>query len=533
MTARFEADYILDTAISPEKAAATLAGEQSSGTFMAVPGETEELKARSAARVERIEDMGPLPGPALPGATRPDAPHRRYAITLSWPLANTGPSLPNILATVAGNLFELNCVAGLRLTALRMPPEMVAASPGPAFGIAGTRRLSGVEGRPLVGTIVKPSIGLTAEETAAIVATLCEAGIDFIKDDELQADGAVCPFDDRVRAVMRVINDHAGRTGRKVMFAFNLTGEVDEMRRRHDLVLAQGGTCVMASANSLGLTGFLALRRHAELPIHLHRNGWGYLSRHPTLGFDYAAWSVLWRLAGADHMHVNGIRNKFCEGNASVLASARALISPLSAENPAVVMPVFSSGQSALQVHDTWAALGSAIHLGRCRRAQGSSGEAGGTAGNSPERGNGLGACAHTRIQLEAWRDLGGDPGKEVGHTGNRRRRRSARVSASSFRARLPPAISARIARSPVPAEGSRTRSRGVICAAASAASPIGSGVENCWKRSISSERRVCVGKRPATLATSGRSAEGEPARARSARPNFRRKRTSATSPAS
>ncbi len=357
MTARFEADYVLETALAPEKAAATLAGEQSSGTFMAVPGETEALKARSAARAERIEDLGPVGGPALPGAAKPGAQHRRVRVTLSWPLANTGPSLPNILATVAGNLFELNCVAGLRLTALRFPPEMVEASPGPAFGIAGTRRLAGVTGRPLIGTIVKPSIGLSADETAAMVATLCEAGIDFIKDDELQADGAVCPFDERVRAVMRVINAHSDRRGKKVMYAFNLTGEVDEMRRRHDLVAAEGGTCVMASANSLGLTGLLALRRHSALPIHLHRNGWGYLSRHPSLGFDYAAWSALWRLAGADHMHVNGLRNKFCEPDDSVIASARSLLTPMTRERPAVIMPVFSSGQSALQVHDTWAAL--------------------------------------------------------------------------------------------------------------------------------------------------------------------------------
>lgn len=357
MTARFEADYILETSIEPQKAAATIAGEQSSGTFMAVPGETEALKARSAARVERIADLGPVAGASLPGAALPDALHRRVAVTLSWPLENTGISLPNILATVAGNLFELNCVAGLRLTALRFPPEMVAASPGPAFGVDGTRRLTGVTGRPLIGTIVKPSVGLSPEETAAMVETLCAAGIDFIKDDELQADGGVCPFDDRVRAVMRVVNAHAERSGQKVMYAFNLTGEVDEMRRRHDLVLAEGGTCVMASANSVGLAGLLALRRHARLPIHLHRNGWGYLSRHPALGFDYPAWSALWRLAGADHMHVNGIRNKFCEADDSVIASARALLTPMSEDRPSIVMPVFSSGQSALQVHDTWAAL--------------------------------------------------------------------------------------------------------------------------------------------------------------------------------
>ena len=357
MSPRFEADYLLETPIAPEKAAAIIAGEQSSGTFRPVPGETAELKARSAARIEALTDLGPVPGPALPGAGQPHAPHRRVALTLSWPLANTGNSLPNILATVAGNLFELNCVAGLRLTALRFPPELVAASPGPAFGTTGTRALTGVQGRPLIGTIIKPSIGLTPQETAAMVDTLCAAGIDFIKDDELQADGAVCPFDDRVRAVMPVIRAHAERTGRKVMFAFNLTGEVDEMRRRHDLVLAEGGTCVMVSANSVGLTGMLALRRHAQLPIHTHRNGWGYLSRHPALGFDYPAWSALWRLAGADHLHVNGLANKFCEADDSVIASARALAQPLSPTHPATAMPVFSSGQTALQAHGTWAAL--------------------------------------------------------------------------------------------------------------------------------------------------------------------------------
>lgn len=357
MSPRFEADYILETALPVEVAAATIAGEQSSGTFRAVPGETEALKARSAARVVRIDDLGGVEGPSLPGAARPEGPHRRARVTLSWPLANTGPSLPNILATVAGNLFELNCVAGLRLVDLRFPPELVAACPRPAFGVDGTRRLTGVTERPLIGTIIKPSIGLTAEETAAMVATLCDAGIDFIKDDELQVDGEVCPFDARVRAVMAVINAHAQRSGRKVMFAFNLTGEVDEMRRRHDLVLAEGGTCVMVSANSVGLSGMLALRRHAFLPIHLHRNGWGYLSRHPALGFDYSAWSLLWRLAGADHMHVNGLRNKFCEADGSVLASARSLLSPLSGSLPGITMPVFSSGQTALQAFGTWQAL--------------------------------------------------------------------------------------------------------------------------------------------------------------------------------
>jgi ribulose-bisphosphate carboxylase large chain len=135
---------------------------------------------------------------------------------------------------------------------------------------------------------------------------------------------------------------------------------VDEMRARHDVVAAQGGTCVMVSLNSVGLTGLLALRRHARLPIHAHRNGWGALSRHPALGFDYPVWAKLFRLAGADHMHVNGIANKFSETDASVIASARSCLTPMFEGKPCIAMPVFASGQTAMTVHPTWDAMQSA-----------------------------------------------------------------------------------------------------------------------------------------------------------------------------
>jgi ribulose-bisphosphate carboxylase large chain len=354
---RIEADYLIETAFPLQDAAAAMAGEQSSGTFLPVPGETPELKARAAARVVALTDLGPVAAPSLPGA-RGTGPIRRASVTLSWPLTNMGVSLPNVLATVAGNLFELGQFSGLRLTDLRLPPAFAARYPGPAFGVAGTRALTGIPDGPLIGTIIKPSVGLSPDATAAMVDDLCAAGIDFIKDDELQADGPHCPFADRVRAVMAVIRGHADRTGKRVMYAFNLTGEVDEMQARHDLVLSEGGTCVMVSLNSIGLTGMTALRRHSQLPIHAHRNGWGALSRHPALGFSYVAWSKLWRVAGADHLHVNGIRNKFCEDDASSIASARSLLTPLWPEAGYEAMPVFSSGQSALQVHDTWAAMG-------------------------------------------------------------------------------------------------------------------------------------------------------------------------------
>ncbi|MGF6840098.1 ribulose-bisphosphate carboxylase large chain [Paraburkholderia youngii] len=359
MTERIHATYWLETGVDPQEAADVIAGEQSSGTFIALPNETPELKARAGAQVERLERLGHSDTPSLSGGVR----SRRYTqclLELSWPIENFGASLPNLMSTVAGNLFELRQVSGLRLKDLQLPASFAAAYPGPAFGIDGTRRLSGVTRGPLIGTIIKPSVGLSPQETAEQVKELVAGGIDFIKDDELQGDGPHCPFDQRVRAVMRVVNEHAERTGKKVMVAFNLTGDLDQMKRRHDLVLAEGGTCVMAVLNSVGLVGLHELRRHSQLPIHAHRAGWGYLTRCEALGWDYAPWQKLWRLAGADHLHVNGLRNKFSESDDSVITAARAVLAPALDAAPMRAMPVFSSGQTGLQAADTYAAIGCA-----------------------------------------------------------------------------------------------------------------------------------------------------------------------------
>ncbi|MDF1608895.1 ribulose-bisphosphate carboxylase large subunit family protein [Hoeflea sp. YIM 152468] len=357
---RIEADYLIETAFDPAEAAAIMAGEQSSGTFVAVPGETPELKARSAARVEALQLIDETPAPSLPGAGVPSGAkpvYRRAFVTLSWPIENIGPSLTNLVATIAGNLFELKAFSGLRLLDVRLPSAFADKYAGPKFGMEGTRKLSGVHGRPMIGTIIKPSVGLSAEATGDLVGVLADAGIDFIKDDELQADGPACPFEDRVLAVMKAVNRAADKTGKKTMVAFNLTGEIDEMKRRHDFVLSHGGTCVMASLISVGYAGIVELARHTELPLHAHRNGWGALTRAPSLGWSFTAWSKLWRLAGCDHLHVNGLANKFSEPDDSVVVSARSLRDPLFEEAPMIAVPVFSSGQTIRQAAGTWAAL--------------------------------------------------------------------------------------------------------------------------------------------------------------------------------
>lgn len=345
---RVVATYLVETPFSIEQAAASIAGEQSTGTFTSVPGETNELKEKHGANVLSIEALESVDNPSLPGAKLPpqhDGQFRRGKVKVSFPLHNFGPSIPNLLSAVAGNLYELQELSGLRLLDLELPDAFATRYPGPKFGVEGTRKLTGIYNRPILGTIVKPSIGLSTTELAELVEKLARAGMDIIKDDELNGNPPYAPLEQKVRAVTEAIERAADATGKKLMYAFNITGDYDELRRNHDLVVSAGGTCVMVSIMSVGFAGLTYLNQYSEIPIHGHRNQWGMLTRSPLLGMEFNVFQKLSRLAGADHIHVNGLNSKFCESNESVVRSIQDCVKPLLGGYH--IMPVMSSMQWA------------------------------------------------------------------------------------------------------------------------------------------------------------------------------------------
>jgi ribulose-bisphosphate carboxylase large chain len=356
---RISATYDIETPCGLDHSAAVLAGEQSTGTFVRLASETDALRARSGARIEKITQTGTSSTPSLPSRKTGDS-YVRGLVTVSWPLGNFGVSLPTLLSTLAGNLFELAELSAIRLVDIDLPKDFALRHPGPQFGATGTRDFMAGHTGPLIGTIIKPSIGLTTSETAALVKTLVEAGIDFIKDDELQANGPDCPFDDRLKAVMRVINDHADKTGKRVLYAANITDEIDQMWRNLDTMQRLGATCAMVCMQSIGLTGLRAVRDRSSVLIHGHRAGWGLLSRSPDVGISFNVMQKLWRLAGADHLHVNGLANKFTEADPIVAQAARSVQQPISAGGgPAhLAMPVYSSGQTIWQLDPARKLLG-------------------------------------------------------------------------------------------------------------------------------------------------------------------------------
>ena len=349
------ARYYVESYFDLAHAAAVLAGEQSTGTFVRVRGETDALRARHGATVVEVEDLEPRAAPSLPGAAKPPDAARVNAghVAIRFPLENFGPSLPNLLAAVAGNLFELRELAGIRLLDLDLPGAFAARYPGPRFGIAGTRMLADATTGPLVGSIIKPSVGLSPDEHARLVGELAEAGADFCKDDELLANPPYSPLRERVRTVMAAVERAERTTGRRLMYAFNITDDIENLERNYEIVRDAGGTCVMACINLIGLTGISYLRSFCELPIHGHRAMIGALMRHPSQGIAFRAYQKLARLAGVDHLHTSGMNNKFYETNEEVAASVRDVLTPMLGGYSC--LPVLSSSQWAGTAEPTYA----------------------------------------------------------------------------------------------------------------------------------------------------------------------------------
>ncbi|MFC4354256.1 ribulose-bisphosphate carboxylase large subunit family protein [Chryseomicrobium palamuruense] len=357
------ATYLIESAFDLHEVAQVMAGEQSTGTFVKLPGETESLHKHHAAKIISVKQISEVDNPSLPYGLSSNNGYRQAEVIIEYPITNFGYSLPNLITTVAGNLFELRELTGIRLIDFTVPTVFQEKYPAGRFGISGTRHLAGVHERPLFGTIIKPSVGLPKDEYRKMIREFAEAGIDFIKDDELTGNPLYFSFQDRVEIAMEEINRVAMKTGKKTMYAFNITDEIDQMRRNHDWVVQHEGTCVMVSINSVGYGAVRHLANYTELPIHGHRNQWGAMTRHPMLGMSFTAYQKICRLAGVDQLHTNGLDSKFAEPNVQVVKSINDCLAPIFADD--AVMPVLSSAQWAGSAHPTYRAVGSTdlLHL--------------------------------------------------------------------------------------------------------------------------------------------------------------------------
>ena len=213
-------------------------------------------------------------------------------------------SVANILSSVAGNVFGMKDIKGLRLEDIRFPKKLLNSFPGPRFGIDGYRKILGVKKRPLVGTIVKPKLGLKTKDHAKVAYDAWVGGCDLVKDDENLANQKFNPFDKRAAKTLEMCDKATEETGEQKGYLINVTAESLDMLRRADLAAELGGKFVMHDIITAGFASLQTLRENCKLGIHAHRAMHGAFTENPVHGLSMMCVADFARLAGVDSLHI-------------------------------------------------------------------------------------------------------------------------------------------------------------------------------------------------------------------------------------
>lgn len=285
----FVAEYFLEpNRVSFEKACEHIAGESSIGTWT-------DLKTMRA-KVKRLK----------PHVFSIDK--KRKIIKIAYPPELFEPgNIPQLMSSIGGNIFGMKAVRNLRLLDIHLPERYVRSFKGPKFGIPGVRDKLHIRKRPLLGTIVKPKVGLDEKEHAKSAYEAWVGGIDIVKDDENLTDMGFNRFEKRVIETLRMRDKAEEDTGEGKFYMPNVTAETHEMLRRANFVKKHGGEYVMVDIITVGWSGLQTLRKyndHFSLILHAHRAGHGALTKNPKHGISMVVIGKLARLIGVDQIHV-------------------------------------------------------------------------------------------------------------------------------------------------------------------------------------------------------------------------------------
>ncbi|UCG37559.1 MAG: type III ribulose-bisphosphate carboxylase [Candidatus Bathyarchaeota archaeon] len=252
-------------------------------------------------------------------------------------------NMPNILSSVAGNVFGLGALDNLRLNDIHFPTGIIASFKGPRFGIDGIRKMLKATMRPLVGTIVKPKLGLSTADHARIAYEAWVGGCDLVKDDENLSNQRFNPFKERVVKTLESRDQAEQETGEKKVYLANVTSETDEMLKRAQFIQDHGGRYLMVDILTCGFSALQTLRNQDfKLVIHAHRAGHAAYTRNTKHGISMLVLAKISRLIGVDQLHVGTAVGKMSEPKEEVLQNCEALRGQMEKLRP--VLPVASGG---------------------------------------------------------------------------------------------------------------------------------------------------------------------------------------------
>ncbi|MFX1565240.1 MAG: RuBisCO large subunit C-terminal-like domain-containing protein [Promethearchaeota archaeon] len=261
--------------------------EQTTGTWIRVPRETDEVRRQFL-------------GKTLGFYRTPGPNYTNLIVQIGFPMANFLPSVAQLMAAIAGNIFYVKNTA-VRILDVQFPKAFAAPFKGPKFGVKGVRELLKAKERPLTLTMIKPCVGLATEVFAEQCYESAAGGIDIIKDDELMESPCNCLLENRITAVMEALDKAESETGEKTLYTINISDDGHRTLENAEKMVEMGANAL--HVNFLA-TGFTILRDVAEdpsikVPVLAHPAGAGmwYRGFH---GFNYPTIAKFVRLCGGD-----------------------------------------------------------------------------------------------------------------------------------------------------------------------------------------------------------------------------------------
>ncbi len=230
-------------------------------------------------------------------------------VAYPWRMFDSGGNVQNIMTFIAGNIFGMSSLKQLKLLDVYFPPQMLQQYDGPSTTIDDMRDYLQVYDSPILGTIIKPKIGLTASEYAELCYDFWVGGGHFVKNDEPQADQDFCPYFKMVDGIRSAMDRAEDETGRTKVHSFNVSAaDFDTMIRRADYVYSKmrpGSFAFLIDGITAGWMAVQTLRRrYPDVFIHFHRAGHGaYTRRENPFGFTVPVLTKFARLAGASAIH--------------------------------------------------------------------------------------------------------------------------------------------------------------------------------------------------------------------------------------
>lgn len=286
-----------------ERTAGGVAAESSVGTWTDVGLEEKLIWDRLHAKVIAIDEKSGI-------------------IKIAYPLdLFEKGNLPQLLSSITGNVFGLKEIVGLRLEDLEFPETYVTSFLGPSLGIDGIRSLTGIYSQPLLGSIIKPKLGLTSVQHAQAAMNVYDNGIQLVKDDENLTSMTFDNFYSRVDEVTKLMKDKKYLDiGKAKIHAFNITSSYEEMLKRANYVRDSGANCLMVDVLTAGFSGLCSIRnRNFGLMIHGHRAMHAAFTRSRQYGISMLVIAKLARLAGVDSFHTGTVVGKMEGGKEEVV----------------------------------------------------------------------------------------------------------------------------------------------------------------------------------------------------------------------